>query len=351
MNSTLRFSREVFRQSTVCRLPPLSSSPVARFLSVTSCLLAWALPVASAAEKTPLKITVQLDWVAEPEHGGFYQAEARGFFREVGLDVTLIPGGPGAHVMPSIATGKADIGQADSTNTLLQQAEGLPVVQFAAVFQDDPAGILVHADSPVRTFKDLQGKTIIARPEWAFLKFLEKKYGVKFNIVPQNFSVAAFLSNPEALQQGYFIAEPYHITKAGGKTPRFLSTWDAGFRAYAVLVTNRRFAREHPEELRAFVRAYIRGWHDYLEGDPKPAHDTMKKANPTNTDEFMAFSRQKIIDEKLVTGRDPDGGPHKIGRLEIARFKTQIAQLEELGILGKGKVAPARAMTTEFLPK
>jgi NitT/TauT family transport system substrate-binding protein len=304
-----------------------------------------------AADKKPFKITVQLDWVAEPEHGGFYQAEARGFFRDEGLDVTLIPGGPGAHVMPSVATGKADIGQADSTNTFLQQAEGLPVVQFAAVFQDDPSGILVHADSSVRKFEDLQGKTIIARPEWAFLKFLEKKYALQFTIIPQNFSVAAFLSNKDALQQGYFIAEPYHITKAGGKMPRFLSTWDAGFRAYAVLVTNRKFAREHPGELRAFIRAYVHGWRDYLEGDPQPAHAAMKKANTNNTDEFMMFSRQMILKEKLVTGRDSDGGPQKIGRLDPARYATQIAQLEELGILPKGKVTPASTMTTEFLPK
>jgi NitT/TauT family transport system substrate-binding protein len=320
---------------------------ILRFLLV----VAVGIPALSAAEKAPFKITVQLDWVAEPEHGGFYQAAARGFFREEGLDVTLIPGGPGAQVMPSVATGKADIAQADSTNTLLQQAEGLPVLQFAAVFQDDPSGILVHADSPVRRFEDLQGKTIIARPEWAFLKFLEKKYALKFAIVPQNFSVAAFLANKEALQQGYFIAEPYHITKAGGKTPRFLSTWDAGFRAYAVLVTNKRFAREHPAELRAFLRAYIRGWRDYLEGDPKPAHDAMKRANPTNTDEFMAFSRKAIIDEKLVIGRDADGGANKIGRLDAARYATQIAQMEDLGMLPKGKITAGATVTTEFLPK
>ena len=317
--------------------------------------LASALLISAAtligAETPRPKITVQLDWVAEPEHGGFYQAEARGFFRAEGLDVTIIPGGPGAQVMPSVATGRADIAQADSTSTLLQQAEGLPVLQFAAVFQDDPSGILVHADSPVKTFADLNGRTIIARPEWAFLKFLEKKYRLKFSIVPQNFSVAAFMGNKEALQQGYFIAEPFHIVKAGGKMPRFLSTWDAGFRAYAVLVTNRRFAREHPEQLRAFLRAYIRGWQDYLDGDPAPAHAAMKKVNPTNTDEFMMFSRQKLIDEKLVTGRDADGGPAKIGRLDPDRYATQISQLEELGILAKGKVTPATAMTPEFLPR
>ena len=303
-----------------------------------------------AVDQPLKKITVQLDWIAEPEHGGLYQAQARGFFREAGLDVTLLPGGPGAQVLPSVATGKADIAQADSAAVLLQQAEGLPFIQFAAVFQDDPSGILVHAASSVHRFEDLQGRSIIARPGWPFLKFLQKKYGVTFNIVPQNFSVAAFLGNQDALQQGYFIAEPYHIVNAGGQMPRFLSTWDAGFRAYAVLITNKKFAREHPAELRAFTRAYVRGWRDYIEGDPTPAHTALKKVNPTNTDEFMAFSRQKIVDEKLVTGRDPGGGSKNIGRLEPARFATQIAQLEDLGILAKGKVTAATAMTPEFLP-
>ena len=315
-------------------------------LFVALCTQLSALNSAAA----PAKISVQLDWVPEPEHGGLYQALARGFFRDEGLDVTLLPGGPGAQVMPSVATGKVDIAQADSTTTLLQQAEGLPFVAFAAVFQDDPSGILVHADSPVRTFADLKGRTIIARPEWPFLKFLQQKYDYTLNIVPQNFSVAAFLGNKQALQQGYFIAEPYHITQAGGKNPRFLSTWDAGFRAYAILVTNKKFAREHPAELRAFTRAYIRGWQDYLTGDPAPAHTALKKANPTNTDAFMTFSRQAIIDEKLVTGRDANGGPQNIGRLDRARYATQIAQLEDLALLPKGKVPLASAFTTEFLP-
>ena len=67
-----------------------------RLLSLASLLVASLV----AAEKKPFKLTVQLDWVAEPEHGGFYQAQAKGYFRDEGLDVTLIPGGPGAHVMP-----------------------------------------------------------------------------------------------------------------------------------------------------------------------------------------------------------------------------------------------------------
>jgi NitT/TauT family transport system substrate-binding protein len=326
----------------------MSTQPMKNAALALLALVSWT--VSAPAAEAPRKLVVQLDWMAEPEHGGFYQAQARGFFREEGLDVTLIPGGPGAHVMPSVATGKADIGQADDVGALLQQAEGMPFVQFAAVFQDDPAGILVHADSPVRRFEDLQGKTIIARPSWPFLEFLKRKYDLKVNVVAQNFSSAAFLGNKEALQQGYYIAEPFHITKAGGKMPRFLATWDAGYRGYAVLITSRKVARERPEDLRAFTRAYLRGWRDYLEGDPRGAHALMKAANPSNTDEFMDFSRRMIIADRLVTGRDADGGPAKAGRLDPQRFARQIAMLEELGLLAKGKLSVDRVMTTDFLP-
>jgi len=321
---------------------PSLASAVSLFVALISSVF--------AADKPPTQIRVQLDWIPEPEHGGFYQAQALGYFKAEGLDVTLQPGGPNALVMPKVATGQVEIGQADSTNTLLQQAEGLPVVQFGAVFQDDPSGLLVNASSSVHRFEDLQGKTIIARPEWAFIKFLQQKYGLQLSIVPQNFSVAAFLGNKDAIQQGYYIAEPYHIVKAGGTMPRFLSTWDAGFRAYAVLVTSRKFARTHPEELRAFMRAYVRGWRSYLESDPAPAHAALKAANPNNTDDFMNFSRKMIIEGRLVTGRSASGKADDIGRLDPVRYQTQIQQLEDLGILKKGKITAAEAITTAFQP-
>ncbi len=304
-----------------------------------------------AAEKPLFKITVQLDWIAEPEHGGFYQAQARGFFREEGLEVTLLPGGANAFVMPKVATGKADLGQADSTNTLLQIAEGLPLLQIGAVFQNDPSVLMLHAENPANRFEDLDGKTIMARPEWAFLPYLRKKYGIDFSIVPQNFSVANFIANKSLIQQGYYIAEPYHIMKNGGRMPKFFYAWDAGFDAYTVLIANKPWARAHPEQVRAFLRAYIRGWRDYLEGDPAPAHVAMKQANPNNSDEFLAFSRKMIVDEKLVVGRGPNDGPDQIGQISRKRFQTQIDQLESLGILPKGKVTVSQAMTTDYLPE
>ncbi|MDF3059707.1 MAG: myristoyl transferase [Rariglobus sp.] len=306
-----------------------------------------ATPAVSAK---PAKIVVQLDWVAEPEHGGFYQAQAKGFFKDAGLDVEIIPGGPNAFVMQKLATNQAQIGQGDSTNTLLAISQDIPVTQIAAVFQNDPSVFMLHDGNPVTRFEQLDGKTVMARPEWAFLPYLKKKYGIDFKLVPQNYSVANFVADKDLIQQGYYIAEPYHIIKAGGTMPRFLYAWDAGFDAYAVLVANKAWLAAHPTEARAFVKAYIKGWNDYLTNDPAPAHALMKQANANNTDEFMLFSRKMIIDEKLVIGRGPDGGPANTGRITRERFQTQINQLEELAILPKGKVTVDQAMTTDYLP-
>jgi len=307
---------------------------------------------ADAAAKTdkPTPMIVQLDWVAEPEHGGFYQAQARGFFREAGLDVTLIPGGPNAFVMQKVATAQAHVGQADSTNTLVAIHEGLPVIQVGAVFQNDPSVLMLHADNPVDSFEELDGKTIMARPGWVFLAYLKHKYGIDFNVIPQNFSVANFIADRNFIQHGYYIAEPYHIEKGGAKPPKFLYAWDAGFDAYTVLIANRPWARAHPDEMRAFMAAYIRGWQDYLQGDPSPAHELMKRANPNNTDEFLAFSRGMILSERLVTGRGPEDGEHQIGRISRERFATQIRQLEELDLLPEAALKVEQVMTTDYLP-
>lgn len=304
---------------------------------------------AVATSAAPFRITVQLDWVPEPEHGGFFQAQARGFFQEAGLEIELVPGGPNAFVLQKLATGQAQVGQADSTNTILAAAQGLPVTQIGAVFQNDPSVLMLHADNPITRFEELNGKTLMARPEWAFLPYLKKKYGIDFQLIPFNFSVANFIANKDFIQQGYYIAEPYFITKGGAKAPKYLYAWDAGFDAYAVLVANKTWASQHPEQVQAFLRAYIRGWQEYLEGDPAPAHALMKQMNANNTDEFMMFSRQMIIDEKLVIGRQ-NGSTAQIGRISRERFQTQINQLEELEILARGKVTVDQVMTTDYLP-
>jgi len=337
-----------------------TSTPSLLTLAVVACFTlagcskpdASAPGAASKSAATPalIPIIVQLDWVPEPEHGGLFQAQARGWFREAGLDVTLVPGGPNALVNQRVATGQAQIGQGESVTTLLDTRKGLPLLQVAAVFQNDPSVFLLHADSPIRDFKELAGRKIMARPGWIFLDFLRQKYAMDFTVIPFNFSVSNFIADKEFIQQGYYIAEPFFITQGGAPAPRYLYAWDAGYDSYAVLVANSEWAKGNPATLRAFVAAYIRGWRDYIEGDPAPAHEAMKQANPKNNDAFLSFSRKMIVDEKLVVGRDATDST-RIGRLDPARYATQLKIVEDLKLIPLGSLKVSDVMTTDYLPQ
>ena len=137
--------------------------------------------------------------------------------------------------------------------------------------------------------------------------------------------------------------------KGGAKYPRFLYAWDAGFDAYTALFANRAWAEGNAAHLRAFMAAYIRGWRDYLDGDPAPANALMKRENPNNSDDFLAFCRKMIIGEKLVVGRHA-ADESQVGRISRERFAIQIQQLEELGIVPKGRLTVDQVMTTDYLP-
>lgn len=331
---------------------PFALTPLAVLVTFafTACGKKDPAPADSSAPALT-KITVQLDWVPEPEHGGLFQAQARGWFREAGLDVTLNPGGStSVPVNQLVATGQADIAQGESVTTLLDTHKGFPLLQVAAVFQNDPSVFLLHAENPVRDFKDLAGRKIMARPGWVFLDYLRQKYAIDFTIIPFNFSVANFIADPAFIQQGFYIAEPFFITQGGAPAPRYLYAWDAGYDSYGVLIANKDWAAKNPAALRAFLAAYIRGWRDYLEGDPTPAHEAMKLANPKNSDAFLAFSRKMIIDEKLVVGRDATDSA-RIGRLDPARFATQIKILEDLKLTPPGALKVPEVMSADYLPE
>jgi NitT/TauT family transport system substrate-binding protein len=316
-------------------------------------LLLAALPAActrhpadpGAGGTPPFKLTVQLDWVAEPEHGAFYTAEALGYFRAEGLDVTLVQGGPNADSLVKVATNQAQIGQADSTTVLVAIQAGGPLLNVAATFQHDPSVLMMQAANPVNTWADLQGRAVMARPEWAFLPYVQKKYGIQFQVIPQNYDLGRLAVDPTFIQQGYYIAEPYHLERQGVKL-KYLYCWDSGFDAYATLITNRTFASEHGEQLRGFLRALYRGWKYYLEQDPGPAHAIMLRINPKVTADYLAWSRQQILSAHLAKTADGD-----YLTITAERYRRQIAQLEDLGILPPRSLRVDEVMDAAFLPK
>ncbi len=307
---------------------------------------AQATAADSAKKLFPLR--VQLDWFPEPEHGGLYQALAKGYFADEGLDVTLLPGGSNVLVTQFVATGSAEIGQSATTQVIQAVAGGLPVINIASIFHRMPTGLMMHADNPITSFAQLDGKTIMARPEAVYIPYLKKKYGLNFTVVPQDFSSAHFLADPHFIQEGFFIAEPYFLEQAGAKV-KWLALWDAGYEPEATLLANTKFAQEHPEQLRAFLRAFIRGWKNYLEGDPAPGNLLIKKNNPKADDAFFKYERDQILQFNLGKG-DPAQG-EDYGTLNLKKIQGEISIMEDLGLLKPGAVPLEKVATAEYLPQ
>jgi len=293
------------------------------------------------------RVVFQSDWFAQAEHGGFYQALAKGYYREAGLDVAILTGGPGAGIKLKVAKGEADFGMNRGDDAILAVSRGLPLVMVMATLQHDPQALLVHAASPVREFRDLDGRVITAAVGMTWIPYIQQRYGIKFGLVPTTYGLASFLADRSVIQQCFLTSEPYFAGQKGVAV-RVLPLTDAGYDMYHTVICRRELIRTEPAVVRAFVAASIRGWDDYLSGDPAPAHALILARNRDMTPGQLAYSRQALIDHALVTGR-PERG-EATGQLRLDRIQEEIDRLREFGVLEK-PLRAAEVATRDFLPK
>jgi NitT/TauT family transport system substrate-binding protein len=337
------------------RTSALSASrrfPVSAASLLVPLLLALAAITIGCNHSTPsaqtsalTKVVLQADWYPQPEHGGFYTALVKNYYRDEGLDVTIQPGSQYAIPDQQVAVGAAQFGMGSSDRTLESVADGHPLVAVAATMQTDPQGIMVRKNSPVRTFSDLHGHSVAVKPGSTWFQFLVKRYRLTdVKEIPATMSVANFVADPNYIQQAFATSEPFFAQKAGIET-RVLLTRDAGYNPYRVMFTTRDFLQSHPEVVGKFVRASIKGWREYL-NDPGPAHATIAKLNPALSPEWMTFSWQGLRDAHFVAGDDPSGA--QLGQMTAARWTTMYQQLLDLKVIDKS-FDPTAAYTLQFV--
>ena len=308
-------------------------------------LLSTAKADAAAPKaKAPVKVTFVTDWKAQAEHGGFYHALVQGHYREAGLDVEILPGGPNAFATQKVATRAAEFGMGSTDDVLMANERGIPVVAVGATMQHDPQGIMVHDASPVRGFADLAGKTVAVTPGTTWFPYLVKRYALQgVQERAHTFSIGAFLKDPGYIQQCFLTSEPYFAREAGAKT-RVLLISESGYDPYRVFFVRRDLAKDRPEVVRGFVQASIRGWREYM-ADPSLAHAEVSRRNPELTAAKMAFSHGALRDMRFVLG-DPARGEEP-GTMSRARWEAQWKVLKDLGVL-KGRSNVEDAWTSRF---
>lgn len=291
-------------------------------------------------------VTLQADWYPQPEHGGFYNAQVQGYYKDEGLEVTIQPGGPYVSVAQQVASGGAQFGMASSDAILEAVSEGQPVVAVAATMQKDPQGIMVRKDSPIRSFADLDGHTVAIKTGSTWFEYITKKFQLNhIHEVPAMMNVANFVADPQYIQQAFATSEPYFAHQAGIET-RVLLTSDAGYSPYRVMFTTTAFADQHSEVVAKFVRASLKGWRNYL-NDPAAANAAIAKLNPALNPDWMRFTWEQLRDGQFVAGADPGGA--QLGQFDPKRWATMYDQLNDLKLIAK-PFDPATAYTLRFLP-
>lgn len=304
-------------------------------------LVACKKQAAAPGGLTPVKL--QADWYPQPEHGGFYTALVKGYYKDEGLDVQILPGGPFITSESLVASGAVQFGMNSSDHVLESIANaGEPLVAVGATMQHDPQGIMVRADSPVHTWADLEGRSMSVKPGSTWWEFIVKKFHLTHvRETPATYSVANFLQDPNYIQQAFVTSEPFFASKAGVQT-RMLLNSAAGYDPYRVFYTSQAYAKEHPDVVAKFTRASIRGWKDYL-ADPTAAHATILKLNPALNPDWMNFSYHALKDGHFIDGADGT----QTGQFDPARWNTLYQQLLELKVL-KQRMDPAQAYTTQY---
>ena len=318
-----------------------------RLVMLILCTLVLGRSPAHAADK----VAFGLDWKAEAEYGGYYQAVATGIYAKHGLDVTIRQGGPQANQTQLLLAGRLDFTITSNSFLALNFVqEKLPFVAVAAIFQKDPSILLAHPGQGNDGFGDLRGKPIMigADTRAGWWNFLRAKFGYDDGqIRPYTFNLAPFLADKRAIQQGYLGSEPYEIEQTAHFAPVVMLLADAGFTGYGSLIaTSNKLIAEKPDVVQRFLDATIEGWYSYLYTDPAPGNALIKADNPKMGDDQIAYAVEALKTIKAVDGGD--AAKQGIGIMTETRWKQTYDFLVAGGLL-KPEVDWKAAFTDKFV--
>lgn len=316
-----------------------------------SLLLAMPFLTTRAQAQKPTRLVFGTDWLAEAEHGGFYQALAMGLYARRGLDVQIRMGGPQTNGMAAITSGQVDLMlSSGSFASLAMVQQAIPVTAIAAYFQKDPQCLMAHPGQGLDSLAALKSSRIMisAGAREGYWQFLKARFGYSDSqIRPYNYSLAPFLADKGLVQQGFISSEPYAVAREAGFQPVVMLLADAGFDNYSdvILVRDETLARQ-PDALQSFVEASTEGWYHYLYHNPEPANALIRKANPDMTQGLLDFAiaamrRSGIVDsgDSLTLG---------IGAMTLARWQGFYNVMASAKIFPAG-LDVAKAFTTRFV--
>jgi len=308
------------------------SRPIRQWHILIATCLAFCFALITQARALD-QVSLQLKWKHQFQFAGYYAAVEKGFYRENGLEAEIREGGPSVNAGATVAAGGADFGIC-TTSVLLDSTQRANTVILAVIFQHSAAVILTPNRAGIRTVSELKGHRLMDRPGNDDLAAMLKHEGVDYAALPR----VAHDGNPRDLLNGtadamvaYSTNEPYALEKLG--TPYLAFSPRAfGLDFYGDnLCTSRQQVAEHPERVRAFRAASLKGWQYALAHKAEIVDLIRRRYSTQKTGEALLFEAKQT--ELLVE-------PHlvPIGDQSVERWQTIANTYLGLGMVSEAEL-------------
>ena len=319
--------------------------------SLAACLIALAAGSCGSVQQEG-SIEFILDWKAQMEHCGFFAAQHRGFYKVEGLEVKILEGNSAMNAAILVGSGTYKLGVSSGAATVIARSKGIPVVSLAVINQRSPMVVYALKDSGIQTPRDLVGKRLGVNFDG--IKYQEyRALLTKLRIDPASIvEVGMAGSDPTPLLAGkvdallgYTQDQPVQVELRGYKVNR-ISLPDYGVNLYSTnIVANETFLSSHPDLVRRFIRASIKGWR-YAMAHPDDAVAIYRSEHP----ESDAVFNRANFEHLLPLLSNPDEDRMGFGAQSAERWSHTQETLFDLGRIQR-KTEVAALFTNAFLPK
>jgi NitT/TauT family transport system substrate-binding protein len=313
------------------------------------CLLAGLMASnASIAADTP--VTFQLNWMAGGPNAGFAAAVGEGYYKDVGLDVTLVQGNGSGNTAQLVASGRAQLAYADAVPVAQMIAKGAPMKIVSTIYQSNPTAVMALKKTNINSVRDLVGKKVgvpsgTSQATMLPLFFASNKMkesDVTLIDMPVPSMVPALLQGQVDAVLGSIDAYQIQAESQGAQLSIFrFADYGVPTVSTSILASNA-YLKDNPEVVRKFIAATLKGWSFALDNPEKTIKDL--KAIFPEVNEKLATAELAAITPLFCSG-----GAKYIGKAEDALWAKSQDLLAEVKLLPAGQ-DPKTYYSSDYLP-
>ncbi|HEY8911585.1 MAG TPA: ABC transporter substrate-binding protein [Desulfosporosinus sp.] len=329
-------------------------------LAATGCSSA-ATPGAGtsdAGKTTPAKlekVTLQLKWLPQSQFMGYYVAKAKGYYKDAGIDLEIVPGGSDIIPEQQVYNGVANIGVTWVSSLMKYQSKGWGLVQVGQIFQKSAMLLVSKASTGINSPADLKGKKVgswFGGNEYEIYALLEAnglKKDTDLKLVQQDYTMNQLLKNEIDAASAMTYNEYGLLLESGLKDSdlHVINMNDAGVAMLEdCLFVNSDWIAKNEDLYVRFLKASIKGWAEAC-ADPAAAGKVVYEADKSVSLDHQVYMAKEVA--KLVVPKDFD--PAKIGYIDPAAVKQTADLALKYGLLTKPAVISESTITSKYWTK